>query len=61
MPSDNNSVTDACSTKAQSLQEGLPPSDLATIKDFLCFHIAIKQERINDKQTTVDSVNTFAK
>lgn len=49
MPSDNDSAADACSTKARSLREGLPPPDLATIEDFLRFHVAISQGRIDDE------------
>lgn len=41
------------------LWKGVPCLDLATIKDFLHFHIALSQRRIKDK-TTVDSVKTFA-
>ncbi len=58
--SDNDAATDACYSKARSLQEGLPPLNLATIKDFLRFHVAISRGRIDDEQITVDSVNTFA-
>lgn len=57
---DNDAVANACYMKAQSLQEGLPPSDLAIIKDFLRFHVAINRGRIDDKRITVNSVNTFA-
>ena len=41
--------------------EGLPPLDLATIKDFLRFIVATSRGIIDDKQkqVTVDSVNTF--
>lgn len=60
LPSDNDAAVDACSTKARSLREGLPPPNLATIKDFLRFHVAISRGRIDDERTTVDSVNTFA-
>lgn len=60
LPSDNDAAADACSMKARSLREGLPPPDLATIKDFLRFHVAISRGRIDDERTTVNSVNTFA-
>ncbi|KAL9045573.1 MAG: hypothetical protein Q9214_001404 [Letrouitia sp. 1 TL-2023] len=40
-------------------KEGLPPLDLATIKDFLRFHVAISRGRVDDERITVDSVNTF--
>ena len=41
--------------------EGLPPLDLATIKDFLRFIVATSRGIIDDKQkqVTVDSINTF--
>lgn len=42
------------------LGEGVSPLDLATIKDFLRFHVAISRGRIDDERITVDSVNTFA-
>ena len=60
LPSDSDTAADACCTKAGTLREGLPPPDLATIKDFLRFHVAVSRGRIDDKRTTVDSVNTFA-
>ena len=59
--SDEGAKVDAChTTRPQRLREGVPPPDLATIKDFLRFHVAISRGRIDDKRTTVDSVNTFA-
>ena len=60
LPSGSDTVADACCTKAGTLCEGLPPPNLATIKDFLCFHVALSRGRIDDERTTVDSVNTFA-
>ncbi|KAL9118138.1 MAG: hypothetical protein Q9187_005320, partial [Circinaria calcarea] len=43
------------------LQNNSPPPNLATIKDFLRFHIAISQGRIDEEgRITADSVNTFA-
>ena len=47
-------------TRPRRLREGVPPPDLATIKDFLRFHVAISRGRIDDERITVDSVNTFA-
>ena len=44
----------------QRLEEGFLPLDLATIKDFLRYHVAISRGRIDDERITVDSVNTFA-
>ena len=48
---------------AQRLREGLPPLDLATIKDFLCFIAAISRGTIDDKEehVTVDSLNTICR
>lgn len=48
--------------RARSLQKGLPPLDLATIKDSLRFIIATSRGIIDDgqKKVTVDSMNTFA-
>ncbi|KAL2046205.1 hypothetical protein N7G274_001652 [Stereocaulon virgatum] len=49
-------------TRAQSLREGLPPLDLATIKDFLRFIASVSDGIIDDeyKLVTADSLNTFA-
>ena len=59
--SDEGAKVDAYhTTKPQRLREGVSPPDLATIKDFLRFHVAISWGRIDDKRTAVDSVNTFA-
>jgi hypothetical protein len=44
---------------ASCLRKGSPCPDLVTTKDFLRFHIALSRGRIR-KQTTVDSVKTFA-
>ena len=59
---DDAAVDASCTMEARSLREGLPPLDLATIKDFLRFIIATSQGIIDDKQkkVTVDSMNTFA-
>lgn len=48
--------------KAQSLREGLPPLDLATIKDFLRFIASVSDGIIDDdtELVTADSINTFA-
>ena len=44
------------------LKEGDPPLSLATIKDFLRFHVSLNKGRIdNKKRITVDLVNTFLK
>ena len=51
----------AChTTNSQRLREELSFLDLAIIKDFLRFHVAISRRRIDDEQITVDSINTFA-
>lgn len=44
------------------LQEGSPPLDLATIKDFLRFKASISGGRIDKEleRATADSLNTFA-
>ncbi|MCJ1254627.1 hypothetical protein MMC24_002442, partial [Lignoscripta atroalba] len=48
-------------TAVPSLVQDAPPPNLATIKDFLRFHIAISQGRIDEEgRITADSVNTFA-
>ena len=49
------------STQPPCLREDGPPLRLATIKDFLRFHISLSKGRIDDQtRTTVDSVNTFS-
>lgn len=58
---DNAAAVDVChATGPQRLGEDVLPLDLATIKDFLRFHVAISRGRIDDERITVDSVNTFA-
>ena len=59
---DNAAVNVPYTMRAQSLREGLPPLDLATMKDFLRFIIATSRGIIDDgqKKVTVDSMNTFA-
>jgi len=60
---DDDAAVDGSHTmEVQSLREGLPPLDLATIKDFLRFIVATSQGIIDDgqKKVTVDSTNTFA-
>lgn len=48
-------------TTVPGLVQDAPPPNLATIKDFLRFHIAISQGRIDEGgRITADSVNTFA-
>jgi len=58
--SDTDTAEDAYCTKARRIQKGLPLLDLAIIKDFLRFHVAISRGRIDDERTTVNSVNIFA-
>lgn len=59
---DNDIVSNTSqSTQPPCLKEDGPPLSLATIKDFLRFHISLSKGRIDDeKRTTVDSVNTFS-
>lgn len=59
---DDAAVGVSYTTEARSLREGLPPLDLATIKDFLRFIVATSEGIIDDgqKKVTVDSMNTFA-
>lgn len=61
--SDKQSAVDVShTTGAQSLREGLPPLDLATIKDFLRFIASVSDGIIDDETelVTADSMNTFA-
>lgn len=59
--SDNATAVDVChATGPQRLEEGVLPLDLATIKYFLRYHVAISRGRIDDERITVDSVNTVA-
>ena len=60
VPHDSTEVDAGHATRPQHLREGVSPPDLATIKDFLRFHVALSRGRIDDERTTVDSVNTFA-
>ena len=55
-----DSVPDAIIPR--SLEEGSPPLDIATIKDFLRFKASISEGRIDEEQerTTPDSLNAFA-
>ena len=47
--------------RARRLQKGLPPLDLATIKDFLRYITATSKGRLDDKKrVTVASINIFA-
>lgn len=59
---DDTAVDASYIIEARSLREGLPPLDLATIKDFLRFIVATSRGNIDDEQkkVTVDSMNTFA-
>jgi hypothetical protein len=45
-----------------SLQEGSPPLDIATIKDFLRYKASISDGRIDEEleRATTDSLNAFA-
>ena len=57
--SDKQSPVDISSTTgAQSLREGLPPPDLATIKDFLRFIASVSDGIIDDEteRVTADSL-----
>lgn len=57
----DNSVDVDCITVPPRIQEGTPPLDIATIKDFLRFIVAISSGRIDkQKRITVDSINTTA-
>ena len=60
--SDDAAVDVPYTIGARSLRKGLPPLDLATIKDFLRFIIATSRGVIDNGQqkVTVDSMNTFA-
>lgn len=60
LSNDSATVDAGHTTRPGRLREGLPPPDLATIKDFLRFHVAISRGRIDEQRSTVDSVNTFA-
>ena len=58
---DDGAAVDVCHMMGiRRLGEGVPTPDLATIKDFLNFHVTISWGRINDERITVDLVNTFA-
>lgn len=59
---DDTAVDVSYTTEVRSLRDGLPPLDLATIKDFLRFVVATSKGIIDDgqKKVTVDSMNTFA-
>jgi hypothetical protein len=59
---DRDATANTCPTMTQRcLKRGLPTPDLATIKDFLRFHVAISRGRIDEEgRITADSVNTFA-
>jgi len=59
--SDEQSISDVShTTGAQSLRKGLPPLDLATIKDFLRYIASVSDGLIDTKGlVTTDSLNTF--
>lgn len=59
---DDTAVEASYTMEAQSLREGLPPLDLASIKAFLRFIVPTSQGIIDNgqKKVTVDSMNTFA-
>jgi len=52
-------IPDEANARLRCLREGVEAPDLATIKDFLRFHIATSRGKIV-KILTADSVNTFA-
>ena len=59
--SDDAAAVDVChATRPQHPGEGVFPLDLATIKNFLRFHVAISRGRIDDERITIYSENTFA-
>ena len=62
LSNDDATAVDVChATVPPHLGEGVLPLDVATIRDFLRYHISMSRERIDDKRRiTVDSVNTFA-
>lgn len=47
---DDTVVNVSYTVEAWSLQEGLPPLYLATIKDFLCFIVASSRGTLDDGQ-----------
>ena len=55
-----NNVPDAMGPR--SLEEGSPPLNIATIKDFLRFKASISEGRIDEEleRATADSLNAFA-
>jgi hypothetical protein len=61
---DDDGIDVSNTTGAWTLRAGLPPPNLATIKDFLRFIIATSRGLIDDndgqKKVTVDSMNNFA-
>lgn len=56
---DDTAVDTSYTMEARGLREGLPPLDLATIKDFLRFIVATSRGIIDNgqKKVTVDSMN----
>jgi len=59
---DDNVAIDAYyAIEALRLEKDVSPLDLADIKDFLHYHVAISWGRIHDKRITVDLVHTFKK
>ena len=59
---DDSAVDASYIMEARSRREDLSPLDLAIIKDFLRFIVAISRGITDDgqKKVTVDSMNTFA-
>ncbi len=59
---DRSAVDASHTTEPQSLREGLPPLDLATIKDFIRFIASVSDGIIDEENNlvTTDSLNTFA-
>jgi len=52
-------VPDEAAVRAQVLKKDVEALDLATMKDFFCFHAAVSKGKIVEKMTS-DSLNTFA-
>jgi hypothetical protein len=52
-------IPDEASARQHCLRKGIDAPDLATVKDFLRFYIALSRGKIAEKPTA-DSVNTFA-
>ena len=55
----NNEMVDASPSKPPSLRPGLPPLDIATMKDFFRFYALGSNGRLDDKMIA-DSLNSQA-